>query len=214
MKPLDLKLLIFDFDLTLIDSFKVMNRVRDELSRNHNLSYKRISEHEAWGSTVIGNARMLKERNPETNLSPEEIEKLIIDYSTKHFQEAALNCPDLLRKWIKQGKKFAIVSGNTKEGIKKVINSPCNAGIIFDPVLITNATYDKTQRIQECLKHYNFKESDTIYIGDHLNDIVAAKKAGVYSCAACTGFHTKDDFDELKPDIIIDDLSELDKYLS
>ena len=57
-------------------------------------------------------------------------------------------------------------------------------------------------------KTLNIEPSDAIYIGDHENDIKAAKKAGMSSCAVTYSFRLQQMLSEF-PDYVIDDLSNL-----
>ncbi len=60
----------------------------------------------------------------------------------------------------------------------------------------------------KALDLFDVKAKDAMYVGDHENDIKAAKKAGMPSCAVTYSFRLKQMLNEF-PDFVIDDLSQL-----
>lgn len=61
----------------------------------------------------------------------------------------------------------------------------------------------------------NIHEEDTLYVGDGLNDLKAAKNRGLQFIAVTTGFSTKEDFISLglSPDQILDNFTQLPKLV-
>jgi putative hydrolase of HD superfamily len=206
------KALIFDFDLTLVDSKIVSKKVAEELLEKHNISFDAIPESELWGGTFKINSKKAKDFN-ETDLLAEEIEALSIQYCMKHHDNTCIQEQDTLKEWQKDGMQLCIVSGNTKEIIESVLNNKHNNSIKFSAVYETNSGHSKAVRIQECINKLGIKDTEAIYIGDHVNDILAAKEAGVISCAITTGFHSRDEYDAYNPDLVVDSLKELKEYL-
>jgi len=62
--------------------------------------------------------------------------------------------------------------------------------------------------ILKALELFNANKHDTIYIGDHENDIKAAKKAGIESCAVTYSDRIREMLFE-QPEYVIDDLDNL-----
>ncbi len=62
--------------------------------------------------------------------------------------------------------------------------------------------------IFKALKLFNAKPRSTVYIGDHENDITAAKKAGISSCAV-TYSNRLSEMLSLQPEFVIDELLNL-----
>lgn len=63
--------------------------------------------------------------------------------------------------------------------------------------------------ILKALALFDAKKIDAIYVGDHENDIKAAKKAGIESCAVTYSLRLKEMLFE-QPEYVIDDLSNLE----
>jgi phosphoglycolate phosphatase-like HAD superfamily hydrolase len=62
--------------------------------------------------------------------------------------------------------------------------------------------------ILKALEVFNAKKESTIYIGDHENDMIAAKNAGVMTCAVTYSKRIKEMLNT-QPDFAVDDLSQL-----
>lgn len=62
------------------------------------------------------------------------------------------------------------------------------------------------------LEMFGAKASETIYIGDHENDIKSAKKAGVMTCAVSYSFRLREMLFE-NPDYVIDELKHIEDII-
>jgi HAD superfamily hydrolase (TIGR01509 family) len=62
--------------------------------------------------------------------------------------------------------------------------------------------------IQKALALLQAKEEETIYVGDHENDIIAAQKAGISTCAV-TYSHRLREMLSYRPDYVIDELKHM-----
>jgi phosphoglycolate phosphatase len=210
-----LKALIFDFDLTLVDTLNVYTKVVEELKNKHGLDGGNINiVKEAWGRTTSKNAQFLEKLNNK-KLPWQEIEGLITHYATHHSKDVEIREKDFLIRAKNAGMKLAIVSHTTQDRLDQTLDNNANDNILFDVVLGQQSKNEesKAKKIIEILERLDIKKNEAIYIGDHINDISAAKEAGTLSCAVCSGFHNCKDFVKFEPDIIIDDLSELKDYI-
>ncbi|MFH1722635.1 MAG: HAD family hydrolase [Candidatus Altiarchaeota archaeon] len=61
--------------------------------------------------------------------------------------------------------------------------------------------------------HLSVKPDKCIYVGDMVEDIKAAKAAGMPSIAVTWGIHTKEKLEKEDPDIIVENLTELQESL-
>jgi len=208
----NIKLLIFDFDFTLADSMEAMLRVRQDLEKNHGLKMDNHTEKEIWGSNISTNAKWLKEWN-YSDLSVDKIGKLIVKYVNKYYPALKVIYPEIFKEWMKKGKKFCIVTSCSDKVLKKTMQNKANKDIKFELIIQSDKDKGKEKCIRECLEKLKTKPDESIYIGDHINDILAAQNAGVFSCGITTGFYNKTELSKLKPDILISDLKELTNYI-
>ncbi len=121
---------------------------------------------------------------------------------------------------------------NAKETIRYLKNQGCKIGVVTSKMRevatyhlkLTNLFEDidgiigyedaeehkpHPEPILNAIEMLGAKKEDTIYIGDHENDIKAAKNAGIESCAVTYSLRLKEMLYE-QPEYVIDDLSNLE----
>ncbi|OGS19505.1 MAG: hypothetical protein A3J83_06175 [Elusimicrobia bacterium RIFOXYA2_FULL_40_6] len=78
-------------------------------------------------------------------------------------------------------------------------------------------TFDKRKpdpfALNKAMKELNIKKSETMMIGDSMNDVLVAKAAKVTSCAVGYGLEDKKTLSSHKPDFFIENIKELKKIL-
>lgn len=74
---------------------------------------------------------------------------------------------------------------------------------------VLGSVHDKSMTIRDIVARCQVQSFQTLYVGDMIFDIQAAKKAHVISVGITTGYHTRERLLAERPDIIIDSLSEL-----
>jgi len=69
----------------------------------------------------------------------------------------------------------------------------------------TESIKPEPDQIHFCLERLNVKPEEAIFVGDMINDIKAARNAGLSKVIAVTyGWHTREQLEKLKPDVIVD----------
>lgn len=69
--------------------------------------------------------------------------------------------------------------------------------------------WDKRKKIHDILRENDLQPDETLFIGDMEHDIETARHGGVHSCAVLTGYNTLEQLRAAKPDLIVENLSEL-----
>ncbi|HVU28358.1 MAG TPA: NUDIX domain-containing protein [Verrucomicrobiae bacterium] len=69
--------------------------------------------------------------------------------------------------------------------------------------------WDKRKKIHDILRENNLSPDETLFIGDMEHDIETARHGGIHSCAVLTGYNTLEQLRAAKPDLIVENLSEL-----
>jgi pyrophosphatase PpaX len=211
------KAIIFDFDLTLIDSFYIDKKIRDILEEKYGITQKSFSVKEAFGMKHEEWAKAFEKDNPNS-LKWQEIDKINLKLMDQLYKTEVLKNIDLLQELNKKEIKLGIISGNTTKTIKDFLNNKDNKGKVkFDYILTTDGKYErktKADLIKESLKFWKIERQDCIYVGDHPNDIIAGKESGVISAGVSTGLYSKEELKTYNPDILIENLDELKKFIS
>jgi phosphoglycolate phosphatase len=81
----------------------------------------------------------------------------------------------------------------------------------FDQVYVE--VPDKIAKIDALLGENNLRAAETLFAGDMIHDIAAGKSGGVLSVAVCTGFDSPEKLAESWPDLMVRDLSSLQRVL-
>lgn len=179
------RLVIFDSDGTLVDSFPwfrdVINDVADRF-RFPRLDSAKIEMLRSVGSReilqelgvprwklplIVRHMRRLKAREADR---------------TKVFP----GVPAMLRRLKQGGVILAVVSSDTEDNVRQTLG-PLNAGLV-DAYACGAPVFGKPRRMQRVLRRSGFRPADAIAIGDELRDIVAARSVGIDFGAVSWGY--------------------------
>lgn len=105
-----------------------------------------------------------------------------------------------------EGFLLAVGSSHPEENLKEDIK---NYGLEDYFSYICGNLRDKVVGIKEICKKLNISPESTLYIGDTVFDIKAAKGAGAKSAAITYGYHSRKRLESEKPDLVLRKLSDL-----
>lgn len=179
------RLIIFDFDGTLADSFwwflGAMDGIaerfggrpidRNDLPRLRQLGPKQLLDHLAlpfWKvPMVVGYGRQLMAQ------------------SIQNIELFPGMC-EVLRQLSARGTVISIVSSNSEENVRAVLGTECAEWI--SAYECGTSIFGKAARFRRVLKRTGFLASETICIGDEIRDIDAARKVGIACGAVAWGY--------------------------
>jgi phosphoglycolate phosphatase-like HAD superfamily hydrolase len=213
---IDIKIILFDVDGTLVDSKKVIID-----AANHtllNLGFKQKKEEEIINhlgfeiSYII--SKLTGSYDPALLIRGV---KLFNGYWREHITADSMLFKGVIKTldYLKS-KEMIITSNGIREVIEKMLNNfkirkffkeiisgdkpdcikptACPINMVFDSFKLGNRTVDKDR---------------IMIVGDMDIDIKAGKNAGIKTCAVTYGIGKKKDIIKAKPDFLIDDISEL-----
>lgn len=117
-----------------------------------------------------------------------------------------------LKRLKERGIRIGIVTRNCKEAVEIGLGKN---DFVYDLLLTRDdirPVKPEPHSLERALKILKSRPEETIMIGDHPIDIKAGKKVGVKTIAVLSGKKRKEDFKELKPDLIIPAVSNLLEY--
>ena len=203
-------LFVFDWDGTL-SSMRLLLRINESLKR----LFRRWNVDSAYGdfSHMDGAARLrLRSEERRNNLMTFTFD-IFLNLSRPRLHNDAVRLLKLLKK---RGKKVAIFSNGRSSRVKKELRM---LGIynLFDFVISArdlNALKPNPAGLKMLLQPSNVSPSRSLYIGDMVDDMMAARLAHMRSCAMADGFDSYRKLRSTKPDYIFRSIEALLRALS
>lgn len=209
MKKVDL--MIFDLDGTLADTGKDL-----VASINHTLTTMRFrsKSSEEIISFVGDGIQKLIERSlgQEHKERLAEAMQIFSSYYAKHLLDQTVCCPqseDVLKYF---NHKMKVILTNKRHAFALSIARGLHIDRYFMEIVGADSTpYQKPdQRVVEyILNKYNVAPQKAVIIGDGVNDIAVAKKAGILSCAYLNGLGARDALLKMEADYYCENLIEV-----
>ena len=177
------KLIIFDFDGTLADSFEWFINVMDKAAEKYH--FKKV------------------EKNNIKTLRNSDAEEMIRYHRISLFE----GVDKVLKELSDQGFILALVTSNLHYNVYKILG-PANSTLIkyYEygvPI------FGKASRIKRVLKKSGVKNTETILIGDEIRDIEAARKAKIKFGAVSWGYTNLEALKAHFPDEIFNNVEEI-----
>jgi len=191
------KLIIFDFDGTLADSFPWFIKMMDVVTEKFNLTKidkKNLSELRKLDSlSFIKHLKIPLYKLPK-------ISTFMRNMMSEHIDEIKLfnGITSMFHELKAKGYKIAIVSTNSKANIRKVLGEELIK--MNDHFVGGVSVFGKEFKLIKVLKFSGIDKKDAIYIGDELRDIHASKKIGMACGAVAWGVNDADALAALSPD--------------
>lgn len=215
--PLPYKLLIFDWDGTIMDS---VARIVDCLRKaaEQVLGEELRSDHEL--KDVIG----LGLREALTQLHPQSTNQQIEDMSTVYrYQYMEVNttssilfddAESILEKLENQGYWLAVATGKGRQGLDQVLEIT-GLGPRFHTTRCASETFSKPHplMLEEILQQLGMDVKDALMIGDTEYDMEMAKNANMDRLGVSYGVHPQERLMKHQPIGCISHINQLDNFL-
>lgn len=199
------KVILFDFDGTIADSFESFFGIINKLSKKYHFrSVRREDLNQLRTKSALD---LLK----EFNISWYKIPFIARDF--KHLQQEEIDrlkpikgiAPVLQR--LKNTYTLGIVTSNSRKNVEAFLKK--NNCDVFTYVYTDSSFFGKDKMINGFLKKYSFAKEDVLYVGDEIRDIQACKKAGIAVIAVSWGFNVKKGLAKYNPAYLIDSPKDL-----
>lgn len=193
--------LIFDFDGTLVDSFRAViekfNLLADEFK------FRKINSNEINDLKDLTSKELIKYLGIPIYKIPR-----VLRCARKHMYSEMqtlspfINLPEVLQKLHDMKISLGILTSNSSENVKSWLEHH-KMEHLFSFIHAESGYFGKKRILRRMLKAYKIDKSKTFYIGDETRDIEAAKECDVFSVAVTWGFNSEKILKQHRPHFII-----------
>lgn len=202
-----MKTIIFDFDGTLADTLDMLVEVVNQLLKEANrpiLTDQDVTK--LRGMNIQGVMRYLKVPFRMLPQLVNKVRKMLTNRATN--LKPIPGIVEVIKQLSKDGHKLGVVSSSSKE----TINTFLKANGLQDSVTFIDAglgLLSKSRSLKSCLRKHQLDPSQTIYVGDEVRDIEAARAAGLPIISVAWGLNTRTLLETKRPDHLLDKPAEL-----
>lgn len=200
------KVLIFDFDGTVADTFQAGYEILNKLSVE--FGFRRLERDQLEQARDMRTMQLTKFLGIRTTKmrriakrGSEELHQRID--SIKPFPEI----PEILRELHARGYTLGIISSNTEENVKVLLRN--HDLELFSFIRCSSKLLGKARDIKKVIKLHKLEPEDFYFIGDETRDIEAAAKAGIRIAAVTWGYNSRRALEALCPDRLFTQPQEL-----
>lgn len=212
---IDIELIIFDLDGTLIDSKVDITHALNYTLRKFNHHTLKIDEVERL---IGGGARNLlkKAMGIQNKEDEDKAYEIFINYYSDHLIDNTLLYPsvnELLEHF--NLKKMAIISNKPTELCIKALEG---LKILFYFSLVLGGDSMRVKKpspapLLKAMKELGAAKEKTIMVGDSPVDVEAGKRAGIITCGVTYGYSSKEALNLSEADIMVNNLAELKEII-
>jgi phosphoglycolate phosphatase len=204
----EVDLFLFDLDGTLSDSKKdLVTAINKTLVT---MGFPELPEETIITLVGKGVSKLLSNFSGDPSAKFETF-RVYMEQLDKHLLDTTKPFPGVLETLSSITKKKAVVTNKLSAMAERVV---VGLGIADEIDFIVGADTAQSMKpnpepIIFALKQFGADPSRTVMVGDTIDDIKAAKAAGVIPCGVTYGFGTRQDLADAGAEIIIENISEL-----
>jgi len=195
------KVLIFDFDGTIADSFEVILRISNQLAKE--FRYPVVHADEIDTLKDLSSREIIK----RSGIAPWRLPFLLRRLQRELNQEIPYlhlipSMKETLLELHEQGVCLGIVTSNSCENVNAFLAIQ-NLTAVFNFVGSGLSLFGKGRVIQRLLKQHHLDPASVLYVGDETRDIEAARNIGIQVIAVTWGFNSSQALAAANPDYLI-----------
>lgn len=206
MKP---KLLMFDVDGTIVDSFQhgfqnAQNLIKKQTGESISEDdYRELIKGNPWENILTKAGLEFKEQ-----MRAEDLPDFIAPYGANQLFD------DIKSTLHKLADRYPMVI-NTSTHIDAImpVFEREEIDLLFSLYMGPEVSIHKDKKIELALSEYKLRPIDVVFVTDTVGDIIEAKKTGIHVIGVTWGFSTKEQIQEVKPDHLVETPKELESLL-
>lgn len=201
------KIIIFDFDGTIANSFDAVLQIMNRLAKE--FGYAPASPEEIKHYQNLSSKEILKQSQIPLYKLPFLLRRLKQEMSRDiESLEPIPGIQATLLALKAQGYSLGIVTSNTRKNVSTFLKRH-QIENVFDFLHSGVALFGKAKSIQQILKQNGFDPASVVYVGDETRDIEAVHKINIKVIAVGWGFNSVQALQEEKPSRLVRSPKEL-----
>lgn len=200
------KLIIFDFDGTLADTFPWILRMVDRVVAHFHLRPISPSDYDRLRR---GGARELMKELKLPFWKLPRVARYIQDAMSAETDALSVfpGVEEMVARLTKHGFKLAMVSSNSAENVRAVLGPKlCGQMVHFD---CGASLFGKDRKFKRALRATGVMPAEALCIGDELRDLEAARKVGIAFGAVSWGYTAAEALAAQKPAFVFKQVSDI-----
>jgi len=191
------KLVMFDFDGTLADSYPLFIKILNRAAIKY--KFKQVEKHEENDLKHCSAREIIKILEIPKWKMPFFV-KYIRHNMTEKFDQVTLfeGVGNLLQDLKKQDVKLAIISTSSYQYVTNILGDENTA--LIDHFQCSASPFGKSKKLKKTMKKFALKNQECLLIGDEIRDIDAARKASIPIGVVSWGYTHIDALNNQNPD--------------
>lgn len=207
-----MKVIIFDFDGTIADSFNAVLAITNRLAAE--FGYIPVPPEDVKRLRNLSSREIVREANVSVFKLPFLLRRLRKELNREiQFLQPIPGIKEALLLLKQQGHQLGIVTSNSQENVQAFLAAQGLAEV-FDFVSSGLTLFGKGKIIQRVLRQYHLDPAMVLYVGDETRDIEAARRIRIRVISVSWGFNSAAALAALTPDFLIDHPKELVEVVS
>lgn len=197
-----IKVIIFDFDGTVADTFDALVTISNSLAPE--FGYLPANPEDLPKIKDLTTREIIQRSGVAIYKLPFILRKVIAQLNSRiHTLSPVEGMKPALFELKKQGNKLGIITSNNRENVQVFLQ---NNGLLdlFDFIYCGTKIFGKSRVINNFLRQANLRPGEIVYVGDETRDIEAAKKSNIKVIAVSWGFNSGNILKQQKPDFLIE----------
>ncbi|MGG6293493.1 HAD hydrolase-like protein [Leptolyngbya sp. AN02str] len=201
------KVVLFDFDGTIADSFDVILALTNRIARD--FGYKPASPEQIKQLQNLTSREIIRQSQIPVYKLPFLLRRLKTEMTQEvvHLQPIP-GIPEALQQLKQLGYTLGIVTSNTYDNVM-IFLAQHGMQTLFDVIETEVTLFGKARVIHQVLRRYRFPVDAVIYVGDETRDVEAARKLRMKMVAVGWGFNSCRALGEMEPDVLLQKPDEL-----
>ncbi|NJK54888.1 MAG: HAD-IA family hydrolase [Pleurocapsa sp. SU_5_0] len=201
------KVILFDFDGTIADTYQAIAKITNQLSTE--FGYKALNQEELVLIKNLSSREIVRRSEISIFKLPFLVRRVRAELSKEIAElEPIEGITQVLLELKTQGYILGIVTSNNKENVD-IFLTKNQLDKLFSYIYSSTTIFGKHRVLNQVIKERQIDKSDIIYIGDETRDIRSARKSLIAVAAVSWGFNAAEILQAHQPDYLVSEPLEL-----